>query len=567
MAKKPKTPPPPHRLELISRRENGRDVPIAMGLFDTARGEVTQVFPLDARSLPGIVPEDGAYRLSTRLNEITQITLPDGQSGTGQEIIQNLPGNGAPWPQLNEFKHKAGLSITIFRANEKVHKYASHKKLGYAITDDATGQILRYIPESQMRQMFAHMGVVKMRAGRNNNLTSLQLADGSNLSEKKFIDMLVGVERAPKPRNRSHYPVIAAAGIAAAGVALMASGANEQQSPQVTLTSQTSPTAAFAAAAAHPEHSVQVIKRAPGTDPMASYDDIQNEQLRHSVSRWFMQGEFATLSALLSENNEKRLQSADPAEIETLRIQAEELQFKMQWPVDVARAVDDVWAQDEANMHRLGFKTPVDLLRHALATARIESFYGEQMGNADNDRVAGFYHFDEATFPAMVAQYKRNFGRPNALRVDTDELLQLRSDPYWSTMMLVEYIKATQLGRSSVPAQFYRRHVLGPGGENTLNSLAADTVVDAHIGYTVAKQNGMTGKTASEVKFFLDNRFQQGLNYVTNQGFTALPVQTTTAEFNERQRTELTLRARYQTTAAAPQTENARQVSYTGARP
>ncbi len=547
MVTRPKPAEPTQRLELISRRVNGRDVPVAMGLFDKARGEVTQVYPLDARSLPGIIPEEGGFRLSTTLNEVKKITLPDGQSGTGQEIIAHLPKNGAPWPHIDEFKHRAGLSITIFRDNQKIHKYASHKKLGYAITDDATGEILRYIPESQMRQMFNHLGVTKMRAGRNNNLTSLQLADGSNLSEKQFIDMLVGVTRAAKPR-RSHYPYIAAAAIAASGITLMAAGATENRT-----------TEAFTQAAA-PQHSVQVIRRAPGADPMASYDAIQNPQLRRMVSHWFLEGAYSQLADQLSVNGYKRIESIDPVEIEALRVEAERLQYKMQWPVDVARAVDTIWSQDEMKMRRLGFKSPGELYRHALATARIESYYGEVMGNEMNPTVAGFFHFNDDTFMSMVAQYKREFGRPSALRGEREDILKLRNDPYWSTLMLIEYIKNTELGRGKIPGQFYRRHVLGAGGENVLNSLDGDTLVVQTSLRGAALDNGMQHLTADQVKALLDNRFQQGLNFVSEEGIVLLPSPSPTQSF-ESVRADMALNARDRQSDAATraaQTQTAR---------
>lgn len=518
-------PVPRFHTEVLQARV-ARDLrPFGLGVRDTQTGQIVAVHPLNSPILKELLPEAAFFR--TRSNEeiLTSVMSlgPDGKKGakiSADDLTQKLLQSRHQFPAFDSFKNEPNLSIIPLRYNQQFG-VRGHAKQGYALIDDKSGAIMRYVSEEDMRSRFAQIGCHKVRVGKYGNITSLDLADGGRMQAKDFIDGLLGTVRATPRKSRT--PLIASTVGAAAAFAI-AGAALQGFAP-----SQPSMVDEFNNMSGAQQYGVTVIKREAGADPMASYDAIKDEGLRNVLSNWMIDGSYAPLAMKLNELGIAKIEADNPYAISVIDNEIKETERKMLWPVEVARAIDTFWNRDEAKLRRLGFTSPSDVFTHALATTEIESVFGTAMTMPLNPTVEGFYHFNDNTFMATKASYERKYGRLDNVPRDRGSALEFRNDPYVSTLMFLEYTHMAQAGRNN-PEKFYRRHVLGPGGASLLernpNVLAASLLPAA-----AGDNPGIFGgRVSSETLGKIDGRFAQAEGKVSH-----------TYGFNDDERQPITL--------------------------
>ncbi len=519
MKSEPK-PVPRYEMEVLSSRTGNGTIPIALGVRDNKSGEIMDVHPLDTPALKEILPDAVYYRARTNTRgKITSITGLDengkkiGPAVPVGKLIQTVAKERHTFADFDTFKNNPELSLVPLRTTRHFGR-ALHLDQGFALRDDNTGEVLRYFSEAEMRRTFASIDVAKVRVGKYGTVTSLDLKDGTRINEKDFIDELLGVKRPNRPHRRSKALTAASIGLAAAFVV---TGVGDAQMPKITQ--------AFNDAVAAKHYEVKIVKRNPGDDPISSFRAIQNPELKEAVENWFLDGTYTNLVDRLSEVGRARMESDDPEFIKKADDEAARLEKKMLWPVEVARAVDTMWTQDSESLKNMGFDSPVEVLQYALTTTKIESVFGEQLTNAENPTVAGYYHFNDTTFISARKNYEKTFGHITIPAADgkaptREDLLAQRNDPYISTLMFLQYTKDMQLGKNSTPVTFYRKHVLGPGGYNKLaahpNMIAATLLPAAAADNPSLFDNKKTGRQTLHA---LDARFIKAADAVRQYGF------------------------------------------------
>lgn len=449
---------PRYHTEILWSRIGNETTPIGFGVRDTETNQIVTMHPMDTPIAREMLPEAKFFRARSNQEKLSALVSLDqyGRMGSdrisAQDFTQKLLNTPPEYPSFESFKNNPEIALVPLRYKQNFGQKVEIEQ-GYALVDEKTGKILRHIPEQHMQVIFANMGCSRVRVGKRGTVTALDLADGNRISEKQFIDGLLGVTRPERARKISHTQVIAGAMVAGA---IAFTGIDDGKASQ-SLSQEFN-----LAATASPQYQVKVVKRNPGVDAMASVHAIENKQLRRMMAKWFIDGDYKRLAGHLGNLSQKKIETDDKAEIAKLDIQIRETERRMIWPVEAARAADTMWKQDKKSMQALGFKSPAELLDHALATAEVESFFGEQMTMPLNPTVEGYYHFNDRTFLDTKSKYERSHGKLKGYARDRMSVLELRNDAYVSTLAFLQYTKEMQLGRSSTPSTFYRRHVLGP---------------------------------------------------------------------------------------------------------